>query len=121
MFSEDIINSDHKLINFQINLQVPKRNPSLKRSVYKFKCADWNGIKQTLTNIPWDLCFVQDDADEWTDMFLVAVDQDILKCRARNINDHPWIDSELRYLIKSKDKQRRKAMKTKKSDDWDKF
>ena len=55
------------------------------------------------------------------DMFLVAMEQDIPICRARNINDHAWIDSELRYLIKSKDEQRRKAMKTKKSENWDKF
>lgn len=56
---EDIITTDHKLINFQINLQIPKRNPSLKYTVYKFKSADWNGLKQTLTNTPWNLVLIK--------------------------------------------------------------
>ena len=75
------MNTDHKLISFLINFPVPKRNPSVKRSVYKFKNADWVGLKQTLKCTPWDLCIVPKKVDEylnnWTDMFLAAVDQHV--------------------------------------------
>lgn len=71
------------------------------------------------------MCFDHDDINEslsrWNDMFFAAVDQHIPKCKARNTNDYAWIDSEVRHLIKNKDKQRRKAMKTHKSNDWDKY
>lgn len=41
-----------------------------------------------------------------------AVDEHIPKSKARNIHDHPWIDSELLFLIKKKNKQRDKARKS---------
>jgi hypothetical protein len=54
-------------------------------------------------------------------LFLQAVDQHIPKLSYRKASDHPWIDAELRIIIHKKDKQRRKAIRSQKSNDWDKF
>ena len=112
---DNVFNSDHKLINFQINLQVVKRVKPSKRIVYNYKRANWPTLKPTLINCPWDVCFDESDVEEslrkWTDMFLSAVNEHIPKYKVRNNTDLPWVDSELRNLIKQKDKLRRKAQK----------
>ena len=42
-------------------------------------------------------------------------------CKARNIHDHPWIDSELLTMIKQKNKQRMKARNTGNPDDFQRY
>ena len=121
---EDILNTDHKLIKFCIDLRIASK-PGTKRRVYNFKRADWEGLRQTLKCVPWDLCFVEDDINaslaNWTDIFLTAVNQHIPTCKARNVNDHPWIDLELLNLLKRKDKIRLAANKSGSNADWNKF
>ena len=73
----DILDSDHKLIKFCIDLRIA-RTPQVKRQVYNFKKADWSGLKRTLGLIDWDLRFVENDVNaslnNWSDAFLTAVD-----------------------------------------------
>ncbi|XP_068704053.1 uncharacterized protein [Montipora foliosa] len=108
---DDIICTDHKLISFELDLKVPKRLKT-KRVVYNFKRADWSGLKETLRNTPWDACIVLDDADasleNWYDLFVAAANDHIPKCKARSVNDLPWMDNELRLLLKKKDDARSK-------------
>lgn len=47
----------------------------------------------------------------WIHLFLSAVNEHIPKCRARNVNDPPWIDNELRSLLRKKDLRRKKLRK----------
>ena len=79
---DDIISTDHKLINFELDLKIPKK-PKTMRTVYNLKRADWPGLKQTLKCIPWDMCFVPNDVDtslsNWCDLFLSAVNEHIPK------------------------------------------
>jgi hypothetical protein len=59
---------------------------------------------------------------KWCDLFLSIVhDPHIPKCSSRNVYDHPWIDKELLELIKKKNKQRKKLLRTKHPDDLEKF
>ena len=108
---DDIICTDHKLISFELDLKVPKRTKT-KRVVYNFKRADWSGLKETLRNTTWDACIVPDDADasleNWYDLFVAAANDHIPKCKARSVNDLPWMDNELRLLLKKKDDARSK-------------
>ncbi|XP_015748188.1 PREDICTED: uncharacterized protein LOC107327984 [Acropora digitifera] len=108
---DDIICTDHKLISFELDLKVPKRSKT-KRVVYNFKRADWSRLKETLRNTPWDACIVPDDADasleNWYDLFVAAANDHIPKCKARSVNDLPWMDNELRLLLKKKDDARSK-------------
>ena len=47
---QDILNSDHQLIEFSMDLRI-KRQPHIKRRLYNFKKADWNGLKYSLSLI----------------------------------------------------------------------
>ena len=42
---DSIIATDHKLIEFEINLKIPKQKQPTKRILYNFKNADWRGLK----------------------------------------------------------------------------
>ena len=121
---EDILNTDHKLISFELDLKINKK-PKVKREVFNFKKANWTGLKDVLLNTPFDACFVPEDIDaslsKWCDLFLSIVHDHIPKCSSRNVYDHPWIDKELLELIKKKNKQRKKLLKTKHPDDLEKF
>ena len=90
----DILDSDHKLIKFCIDLRIA-RTSQVKRQVYNFKKAYWSGLKRTLSLIDWDLCFVENDInaslDNWSDLFLMALDQHIPKNKARNVNELPGL------------------------------
>ena len=110
----DILSSDHKLIGFEIDFKIPKKQ-KIKRTVYDLKCAHWSGFKQTLRNIPWDTCFVPNDPDDsldnWCDLFVAAVKEHVPMCKDRNVNDLSWIDNELRSLLKKKDMKRKQLTK----------
>ena len=107
---DDIICTDHKLISFELDQKVPKRSKT-KRVVYNFKRADWSGLKETLRNTPWDACIVPDDVDasldNWYALFVAAANNHIPKCKARSVNDLPWMNNELRLLLKKKDNPRK--------------
>ena len=64
---------------------------------------------------------IDETLSNWIDLFLQAVDQHIPKLSYRKAPDHPWIDAELRIIIHKKDKQRGKAIRSQKPNDWDKF
>ena len=110
---DDVLESDHKLISFKINLNI-QRKPQVERLVYDFAKSDWSSLKVLLSNNRWDLCFVPGNIDEtlsnWCCMFLSAVDKYIPKHYIKRTHNHPWIDKELLKLIK-KDIQRRKLKK----------
>ena len=73
---DDIINTDHKLISFALDLNIPKK-PITKRFVYNYKEANWDGLNCALNNTPWDMAFVENSIDaslsNWCDLFLFAV------------------------------------------------
>ena len=111
---DDVLETDHKLIHFEINLKL-QRKPRVERLVYDFAKPDWSSLKVLLSNSRWDLCFVSGNIDEtlsnWCCMFLSAVDKYIPKHCIKRTHNHPWIDKELLKLIKRKDIQRRKLKK----------
>ena len=121
---QDFLNLDHQLIEFSMDLRI-KRQSHIKRRLYNFKKADWNGLKHSLSLINWDLCFEENDIDasltNWSDTFLAAVDQHIPTSKPRNVNEHPWIDHELLNLIKVKNKLRNAVIKRGSTLDHDRF
>ena len=122
--SQDILNSDHQLIEFSLDLRI-KSQPHIKRRLYSFKKADWNGLKHSLSLINWDLCFEENDINasltNWSDTFLAAVNQHIPTSKPRNVNEHPWIDHELLNRIKVKNKLRKAVIKRGSTLDHDRF
>ena len=45
---QDFLNLDHQLIEFSMDLRI-KRQSHIKRRLYNFKKADWNGLKRSLS------------------------------------------------------------------------
>ena len=121
---DDILDTDHKLISFDINFKI-QRKVKVKRSTYNFKKANWPILKELLGRTPWDLCFVSNDVDEslsnWHDMFISAVNEHIPKCTLKNVNEHPWIDAELRSPIRKKNNQRNKLRRSQSPVDLEKY
>ena len=121
---DDILDTDHKLVSFNINLKIQKK-PKAKRSIYNFKNANWTGLKEMLLYAPWAQCYVPDNIDKslsnWCDLFLSAVDNHIPKYRVKNTHDHPWIVKELLHVIKKKNIQRRKLKKSQSLVDAEKY
>ena len=121
---QDILNSDHQLIEFSLDLRI-KSQPHIKRRLYNFKKADWDGHKYSLSLMNWDLCFEENDINasltNWSDTFFAAVEQHIPTGKLRNANEQPWIDHELLNLIKLKNKLRNVAIKRGGTLDHDRF
>ena len=69
---EDIISTDHKLMSFTVDFNIPKKN-KVKRNVFDHKKADWNALNEALVQIPWDLAFSYIDVSRWCDLFLTTV------------------------------------------------
>ena len=59
---EDIISTDHKLISFTLDFNIPKKN-KVKRNVFDYKRDDWNAVNEALVQIPWHLAFCHGDID----------------------------------------------------------
>ena len=89
---QDILNLDHQVIEFSMDLQI-KSQPHIKQRLYYFKKADWSGLKYSLNLINWELCFEENDINpsltNWSDTFLTAVDQHIPIGKPRNVNKYP--------------------------------
>ena len=54
---DDVLETDHKLINLEINLKV-QHKLRVERLVYDFVKADWSSLKVLLSNSRWDLCLL---------------------------------------------------------------
>ena len=57
----------------------------------------------------------------WIDVFIASLNDHVPKNKARNVNDHPWIDTEFLDLLKRKNKARNIATQTGKITDLNKF
>lgn len=95
---DDFINTDHKLMSFILDFHIPKK-PIVKRSVFNYNEANWDGLNEAIRNPLWDLAFIPNDVEaflsNWCDLFLSAVSDHVPTRSARNTFDHPWLDSEL--------------------------
>ena len=73
---EDIINTDHKILSFELVLRI-RRVSKAKRTVYNFKRANWPALKELLLHTPWDLAFYPNDINKsrstWTELLLLLL------------------------------------------------
>lgn len=88
--------TDHYLIEFDIKLRF-QRAKAVKRTVYDFKNANFNGLREHLLHVPFDYA-ISDHSDiddcwkAWKDLFLTATDKYVPKKIITDINTPPWID-----------------------------
>ncbi|CAB3985676.1 Hypothetical predicted protein [Paramuricea clavata] len=111
--TQDIFDSDHFGISFRILTKV-SRLSQIKRVIYNFKNANFDGLREALCDISWDDCFLDSDninnsLEKWMKLFYSIVDQFVQKKCVSNINRSPWVDREIVLLLKKKNTLRRKA------------
>ena len=102
----NIFPTDHYLINFEINICC-SRAKQVKRIVYDYTNADFFGLRTHLNHVPFDLAISENsDINEcwqnWKDLFLISVGKFVPKKTVSDKNTPPWIDREVKYLIKKK-------------------
>ena len=92
------INNIFWTVSFNINF---KSSPVVPRPKYVFdyKNADFNELKNTLHNIPWDVSFLENDINvnltNWEDLFWSAVKKFVPKKKVKDKLTPPWIDKEV--------------------------
>ena len=123
--AQDILDSDHLGISFRILTKV-SRLRQVKRVIYNFKSANFDGLREALSDISWDDCFLDSDninnsLEKWTKLFYSIVDQFVQKKCVSNINRSPWVDREIVLLLKKKNTLRRKAKSRNTDYLWSKF
>ena len=118
--------SDHSLLFFDLTIHT-KLFACDSRTVFDYRTADWDSLFKVLTLAdlsPSPISNQDVDADwqRWSDTFLAAASEHISSKTLRRRNSPPWIDNDVRYLLKKKETARRKAKaKANSSNLWEKF
>lgn len=101
------------------------KRTKVRRLVYDFKRADFDGLKEAISHTPLDVTFDCNDIDQcwecWRDLFLTTVDTFVPKLKIRDSKSPKWIDGEIIKLSKHKDKLWKLAKNSNLPSDWDKY
>ena len=111
--------SDHHPLSFK--LHVKKTRPrNAQRKVYCYRSGDFNGLRESLRTLPWDLVTsdtsIDTSLDKFQDMLFCAIDHHIPQRTLKRRSRPPWIDNEIMKLIRKK-KKLWKRLRTNGSDD----
>jgi len=116
--------SDHSLLFFDFGVHA-KLSACDKRTIYNYRLADWNELSETLrlTDLMPSINSTDIDSDwqQWMDLFLGAVADHIPVKTFNSKNTPPWLDNEIKHLLKKRETARRKAKKTGKLNIHEKF
>ncbi|CAB4020455.1 Hypothetical predicted protein [Paramuricea clavata] len=94
--------TDHYIVEFQIKLKF-KRARNVKRRIYNYKMANFEGLRSCLSNVPFENAFSDDIVQHWSDwkdLFLTAVNKFVPVKTIKDINSPQWIDGEVRQLVR---------------------
>ena len=96
--------TDHHIIEFSICTKFTRAKP-VRRVVYDYRQADFPALRRALTETCLDIPLT-DDIDKcwelWKDNFLSIVTSFIPTKIVKDTNSPPWIDGEVRHLIRKK-------------------
>ena len=96
--------SDHYVVEFEIILKF-KRAKRVTRQFYDFKNGNFDSLRDSLTRLPFEVVASADVNEHWSnwkDLFLTAVQEHIPIKTVGDKNSPPWIDGEVRHLIRKK-------------------
>ena len=97
--------SDHHPLTFKLHVKKTRpRNAQCK--VYCYRSGDFNGLRETLRTLPWDLVTsdtsIDTSLDKFQDMLFRAIDHHIPQRTLKRLSRPPWIDNEIMKLIRKK-------------------
>ena len=120
----EICNSDHFSLSFELHSYVPKKKYP-KSKIFNYKKADWDALKEELNTVGWRSLFQGKDIITCWNLFKSKLDISMRKCipmiKVKLRNQPPWFDSEVFELCKEKEKLRKKALSTKASSDHEAY
>ena len=97
--------ADHSCVLVHFKLPVPESDVT-KRQVWSFKDADWEGLKNELSDAYWDklkIMDVDEAAATWTKLVLAAAEKFIpRRWRRQQKSTHPWVDDTVVELVRQK-------------------
>ncbi len=116
--------SDHEAVSLILKLASTRPNIP-RRTLFNYKRADFAKLRETLSDIPWDICFLTNSVDDaWVkfkDLLLISADQWVPKLVLKNKKRSTWLAQETIAMIRHKDRAYLKAERTSKQLDWTRF
>ena len=121
----DLTISDHYLVYVVLNIKAPKRTPNYinTRSFKKYRAEQFSN---DIAHIPWDtvdlMASVDGKLDAFNDLFLTCLDNHapIRTVKLKRLQN-PCITSEIKKLIKTRNRLHRRAQKSGSQEDWQAF
>jgi hypothetical protein len=111
--SEYNLSSDHNCVLFYFIAEKVTASQKIRRTIYDYKRADFEGIKQTLETLEFDWMMndstsdINDDWISWRDSFLTIANDHIPQKTINGRNNPPWLTGEILNVLK-KETLRRK-------------
>ena len=118
--------SDHEAIVFIINctLKGKQCNP---RMSYSYSKTDFNKLRQDLENAPLMESLAKEDLEtswqSWKQIIFNIIDKNVPRKKITNNNyaHVPWVDKDVKKMIRKRKKIFKEATKSKKQSHWNKF
>ena len=110
--------SDHYIVEFDVKLKFKRAKP-IKRRVFDYRKGNFDELRNFLTRYPINVTptdSISDDWEQWKDTFLTAVRRYIPMRTVKDKNSPPWIDKEVRQLIRKKYKALKQYRRNKSAD-----
>ena len=120
-----LLTNDHCTISITLSFKISKLQP-IERLIWQYNNADFKALNSALQNTDWSPCFEQANINgaclKWNEMFLNLprqyIPNKVVKVRT---DDKPWFNSELRKLLRQKNKAHRRAKRSNSPGDWANF
>ena len=122
MAKNDICSSDHFGITF--NLKMNFRKKVVKRKIYNYKKANWDGLNTDLKRVKWDEYLRCDAETGWFRFKNILFHHINVRIPTITITDKdqpPWYDCDTHKLCLKKEKLRAKYNETGLAEDYTKF
>ena len=78
----------------------------LQENFFCYDKADFDGLRNSLSHVPWDLFISSDDIDSralfFQDQVLAAIEQHIPTMKLKQKARPPWIDKDVMKLVRKK-------------------
>ena len=115
-------NCDHNIIYAMLKTSPVKRR-CYARKVWNFKNANFEKLRYTILNADWNRCYTTDDVNvvtaNWMELFCSIVEDSIPHYLATiRPSDKSFMNSNIRYLIRKKERLRSKHKKSKDFNDF---
>lgn len=99
---------------------------TITRSVYSYKNVNWTTINNIIQNTDWNGIVTKNDIDEiceaWTRKYLEIINGHIPnRAILTNRLTPNWMTGRIKQCIRQRNRQHRKAKRTNKPQDWEKF